>query len=268
MATVDGIITAEGLTKFYGHDRGVEDLSFSVGAGEVFGFLGPNGAGKTTTIRTMLDFIRPTSGAVRLFGLDAHHRGPEIHDRVGYLPGELALYERLTGERYLRDFAAFRGGIDLAFAQDLAARLGLDLSKRIKDLSHGNKQKVGLVQAFMHRPEPAGDGRADAGARPARATDVLRDARRGARTRDDRLPQLSRDARGRARLRPRGHHPRGAARDRLRHRRPQGAGAPADRAPLRRSRAQGRVRPAAAESAASGRMATSCPSRSRARWIP
>jgi len=153
MAAVDDIITAEGLTKFYGHDRGVEDLSFSVGAGEVFGFLGPNGAGKTTTIRTMLDFIRPTSGAVRLFGLDAHHRGPEIHERVGYLPGELALYERLTGERFLRDFAAFRGGIDLAFAQDLATRLGLDLTKRIKDLSHGNKQKIGLVQAFMHRPE-------------------------------------------------------------------------------------------------------------------
>ena len=153
MASVEGIISADGLTKFYGHDRGVEDLTFSVGSGEVFGFLGPNGAGKTTTIRTMLDFIRPTSGAVRLFGLDAHHRGPEIHARVGYLPGELALYERLTGERYLRDFAAFRGGIDLAYARDLAGRLGLDLSKRIKDLSHGNKQKVGLVQAFMHRPD-------------------------------------------------------------------------------------------------------------------
>ncbi|MGZ8596450.1 MAG: ATP-binding cassette domain-containing protein [Actinomycetota bacterium] len=151
--TVDGIISADRLTKFYGHDRGVEDLSFSVGAGEVFGFLGPNGAGKTTTIRTMLDFIRPTSGAVRLFGLDAHHRGPEIHTRVGYLPGELALYERLTGERYLRDFAAFRGGIDLGYARDLATRLGLDLTKRIRELSHGNKQKVGLVQAFMHRPD-------------------------------------------------------------------------------------------------------------------
>jgi ABC-2 type transport system ATP-binding protein len=153
MTTADDVITADGLTKFYGHDRGVEDLTFSVGAGEVFGFLGPNGAGKTTTIRTMLDFIRPTSGTVRLFGLDAHHRGPEIHAKVGYLPGELALYERLTGERYLRDFAAFRGGIDLAFARDLATRLGLDLTKRIEDLSHGNKQKVGLVQAFMHRPE-------------------------------------------------------------------------------------------------------------------
>jgi ABC-2 type transport system ATP-binding protein len=153
MRAADAVITADRLTKFYGHDRGVEDLTFSVGAGEVFGFLGPNGAGKTTTIRTMLDFIRPTSGAVRLFGLDAHHRGPEIHARVGYLPGELALYERLTGERYLRDFAAFRGGVDLAYAQDLAVRLGLDLSKRIKDLSHGNKQKVGLVQAFMHRPD-------------------------------------------------------------------------------------------------------------------
>jgi len=153
MGTADHVISAEALTKFYGRDRGVEDLTFAVGAGEVFGFLGPNGAGKTTTIRTMLDFIRPTSGGVRLFGLDAHHRGPEIHRRVGYLPGELALYERLTGERYLLDFAAFRGGVDTAYARDLASRLGLDLMKRIKDLSHGNKQKIGLVQALMHRPD-------------------------------------------------------------------------------------------------------------------
>ncbi len=150
----DGIpLEISGLTKRFGQVTAVEDLSFRVEPGRVTGFLGPNGAGKTTTIRTMLDFIRPTSGAVRLFGLDAHHRGPEIHARVGYLPGELALYERLTGERYLRDFAAFRGGIDLAYARDLADRIGLDLSKRIKDLSHGNKQKVGLVQAFMHRPD-------------------------------------------------------------------------------------------------------------------
>jgi len=152
MGTTEAVITADRLTKYYGRDRGVEDLTFSVAPGEVFGFLGPNGAGKTTTIRTMLDFIRPTTGAVRLFGLDAHHRGPEVHARVGYLPGELALYERLTGDRYLRDFAAFRGVTDLTYARDLASRLGLDLAKRIKDLSHGNKQKVGLVQAFMHRP--------------------------------------------------------------------------------------------------------------------
>ena len=153
MGTAGDVIVGDRLTKFYGHDRGVEDLTFSVAPGEVFGFLGPNGAGKTTTIRTMLDFIRPTSGTIRLFGLDAHHRGPEIHARVGYLPGELALYERLTGERYLRDFASFRGGIEFGHAGNLAERLGLDLSKRIKDLSHGNKQKVGLVQAFMHRPD-------------------------------------------------------------------------------------------------------------------
>ena len=132
-----------------GHRR----VTFTVSAGEVFGFLGPNGAGKTTTIRTMLDFIRPTSGAVRVFGMDPRIDGVAVHARVGYLPGELALYERLTGERYLRTFASLREGVDWTHVADLADRLSLDLTRRIEDLSHGNKQKVGLVQAFMHRPD-------------------------------------------------------------------------------------------------------------------
>jgi ABC-2 type transport system ATP-binding protein len=147
------VILAEGLTKSYGKRRGVVDLSFSVPPGEVFGYLGPNGAGKTTTIRTMLDFIRPTSGRVSLFGLDSRGDSSEIHRRTGYLPGERALYERLTGREFLAHFAALRGDVDWQFALELAGRFDCDLGAPIRSLSHGNKQKIGLIQAFMHRPE-------------------------------------------------------------------------------------------------------------------
>ena len=147
------VIESVALTKRYGSARGVEELTFEVSAGEVFGFLGPNGSGKTTTIRTMLDLIRPTSGAVHVFGLDPRLDVVALHALVGYLPGELALYERLTGERYLRTFASLREGVEWAYAADLAQRLALDLTRPIEDLSHGNRQKVGLVQAFMHRPD-------------------------------------------------------------------------------------------------------------------
>jgi ABC-2 type transport system ATP-binding protein len=149
------VIEVRGLTKRYGHARGVDDLTFEVGPGEAFGFLGPNGAGKTTTIRTMLDFIRPTSGSVRVFGLDPRREGVRVHQRVGYLPGELALYERITGEEVLRSLAELRGGgaAIRVRARQLADRLGVDLTRRIHELSHGNKQKIGLVQAFMHDPD-------------------------------------------------------------------------------------------------------------------
>jgi ABC-2 type transport system ATP-binding protein len=147
------VIVAEGLTKSYGAERGVVDLSFAVPPGEVFGYLGPNGAGKTTTIRTLLDFIRPTVGRARIFGLDSAEGSIEIHRRTGYLPGELALYERMTAADYLTHFAALRDGVDWGDVRRLAERLDLRLETRIRSLSHGNKQKVGLVQAFMHRPE-------------------------------------------------------------------------------------------------------------------
>jgi ABC-2 type transport system ATP-binding protein len=149
----DDVIATESLTKSYGKSRGVIDLTFSVGKGEVFGYLGPNGAGKTTTIRTLLDMIRPTSGRALVFGLDSRERSEVIHRRVGYLPGEFSLYENLTGEEYLSYLGHLRGGVDGAFVGDLAGRLDLDLTRRIKALSHGNRQKVALVQAFMHRPE-------------------------------------------------------------------------------------------------------------------
>ncbi len=147
------VIVVEGLTKSYGTQRGVIDLSLAVAPGEVFGYLGPNGAGKTTTIRTLLDFIRPTAGRATIFGLDSTAGSVEIHRRTGYLPGELALYERMTAADYLTHFAALRGGVDWGDVRRLAERLDLRLEARIRSLSHGNKQKVGLIQAFMHRPE-------------------------------------------------------------------------------------------------------------------
>jgi ABC-2 type transport system ATP-binding protein len=147
------VVSAHSLTKRYGRRRGVEDLTFDVEPGEAFGYLGPNGAGKTTTIRTMLDFIAPTSGAVRIFGLDSRADSVEIHRRLGYLPGELALYERMTGAEYLAHFAALRGGVDERAVRDLVERLAVDPTVHIRSLSHGNKQKLGLIQAFMHRPE-------------------------------------------------------------------------------------------------------------------
>jgi ABC-2 type transport system ATP-binding protein len=146
-------ISIEGLTKRYGSTVGVSGLTFSVEQGEVFGYLGPNGAGKTTTIRLLLDLIRPTSGRIELFGLDARRDAVAVHRRVGYLPGDLALYDRLTSRELLRYFASLRGLADIAYAETAARRLDLDLDTRIRSLSKGNRQKVGLVQAFLSRPD-------------------------------------------------------------------------------------------------------------------
>jgi beta-exotoxin I transport system ATP-binding protein len=129
----------------------VIDLTFRVRAGEVFGYLGPNGAGKSTTIRMML--LRPTSGRITVFGMEPRAHATAIHARVGYVPGEFGLCERLKGRAYLEAFAAFRQGAGLGEFDKLAERLDLDLDRPIRELSHGNKQKVGLVQAFMHQPE-------------------------------------------------------------------------------------------------------------------
>ena len=147
------VIRAEQLTKFYGSSRGILDVDFSVEAGEVFGFLGPNGAGKTTTIRLMLDLIRPTRGSLSLFGLDSRRESVEARRRVGYLPGDLRLYERMTGRELLRFFGNLRGLRDIASGEEVADRLDLDLDRRLKELSRGNRQKVGLAQAFLHDPD-------------------------------------------------------------------------------------------------------------------
>jgi len=149
----DMVIRTEGLTKFYGKQRGIVDLDLEVQRGEVFGYLGPNGAGKTTTIRMLLDLIRPTRGRADVLGMDAQKRGVEIKRRIGYLPGEPALYDNMTGEELLRYMGNLRGGVDWSYVESLAERLDCSLSQRIKSLSRGNKQKIGLIQAFIHRPE-------------------------------------------------------------------------------------------------------------------
>ena len=148
-----GAIRAETLTKFYGASRGVVDLDFEVRQGEVFGFLGPNGAGKTTTIRLLLDLIRPTKGRAEVLGLDARRDAVAIRRRIGYLPGDLRLYDRLSGRELLEYFAHLRGLDGLGEGPALAERLDVELDRPVQDLSRGNRQKVGLLQAFMHRPD-------------------------------------------------------------------------------------------------------------------
>ena len=149
----DTIINTTKLTKYYGKQLGIEDVDLKVKRGEVFGYLGPNGAGKTTTIRTLLDFIRPTRGSATVFDLDIRQSSVEIHHRVGYLNGELALYNNMTGEDLLKYLGNLRGGLDWKYVRELAVRFECDLPRRIQGLSLGNKQKLGLLQAFMHKPE-------------------------------------------------------------------------------------------------------------------
>ena len=146
-------VVCEGLTKDYGDNHGVFDLNLEVPRGEIFGFIGPNGAGKTTAIRLLMDLIHPDRGTVRLLGLDARRDSVAIKHKVGYLPGELMQWPRVTAGYVIGMLAGLRGGIDENYLGKLAQRLNLDLSRRYDDLSHGNKQKVGLLQAFMPRPE-------------------------------------------------------------------------------------------------------------------
>ncbi|MFV9673523.1 MAG: ABC transporter ATP-binding protein [Acidimicrobiia bacterium] len=146
-------IHTEGLTKHYGDVKALVDLNLSVERGEIFGFLGPNGAGKTTMIRTILDEIRPTSGTASIVGLDSHSDSVEIRRHIGYVPGDLAMYPNLTGRDTITYFANLRGGVDWSYVDSLAERLDADLSKKVGDLSSGNRQKVGLIQAFMNKPD-------------------------------------------------------------------------------------------------------------------
>jgi len=147
-------LMAQGLTKSYGKVRALRGVDLEVPRGEIFGYLGPNGAGKTTTIRCLLDLIRPDGGAVRVLGRDPQADSVAVRARTGYLPGELQLDPNITVEGALRYFNALRGNkVDWGFARQLTGRLDLPLKPAIKNLSHGNKQKVGIVQALMHRPE-------------------------------------------------------------------------------------------------------------------
>jgi len=146
------IIEVEGLTKSYGSKRGITNVSFQVEEGEVFGFLGPNGAGKTTTIRTLMALLRADSGTARIAGLDVWQQSVEIKKLIGYLPGELSLDNGLTGGQILEYFGHLRGGIDQAHLKQLIARLDFDPSRKFRQYSSGNKRKLGVIQAFMHRP--------------------------------------------------------------------------------------------------------------------
>lgn len=146
-------IHTQGLTKHYGPLAALVDLDLDVRQGEVFGFLGPNGAGKTTLIRTLMDEIRPTAGSARILGMDTHRESVAIRRRLGYVPGDLTLYPHLTGRETLAYFANLRGGVGWSYVEELAERLGADLAPKIGNLSSGNRQKVGLVQAFMNRPD-------------------------------------------------------------------------------------------------------------------
>ncbi|GBE25883.1 putative ABC transporter ATP-binding protein YbhF [bacterium BMS3Bbin02] len=147
------VIEIKNLTKFYGAVRGVEDVDLTVYKGEIFGFLGPNGSGKSTTIRVLVDMLRPTSGSISVFGLDSRADSIEIHRRIGYLPGELAMYDRMTARQMLGFFASIRGLEDLSEMHTLAERFDLDLDRPFRSYSSGNRQKVGLVHAFMATPE-------------------------------------------------------------------------------------------------------------------
>jgi ABC-2 type transport system ATP-binding protein len=150
---VEVAIRTEGLTKAYGSFRALDDVDLEIRSGEVFGYIGPNGSGKSTTIRLLLDLLRPTSGRAEVLGMDVRRNGVAVRRRLGYLAGELALYEQLTGRQMLHDLARLRGGVDTAYVAELGGRFGLPLDKPIRELSKGNKQKVGLIQAFMHRPD-------------------------------------------------------------------------------------------------------------------
>jgi ABC-2 type transport system ATP-binding protein len=147
------VIQTDQLTKYYGRYRGIVEVDLEVKEGEAFGFLGPNGAGKTTMIRTLLDHIRPTSGRATVFGIDTTADPVAIHKRLGYLPGEFALYDKLTGGQTLEYFGNLRGGTDRAYRQSLVERLDIDPTRRFREYSKGNKQKIGLIIALQHRPD-------------------------------------------------------------------------------------------------------------------
>jgi len=149
---MSAIIQTDQLTKSYGRSRGILDVTFDIQEGEVFGFLGPNGAGKTTTMRTLMGLLRANSGSAKIGGLDCCAQSTEVKKLVGYLPGEFTFDPGLRGAQIIEYLGHLRGGVDQTYVLSLVERLGFDPSKRFREYSHGNKQKLGLVQAFMHKP--------------------------------------------------------------------------------------------------------------------
>lgn len=156
---ISDLIQTTSLSKTYGDDQeqtiALSNLDLNIQQGEIFGYLGPNGAGKTTTIRLLLDLIRPTNGSATIFGLDTRADSVEIHRRIGFLPGELNLWKNRTGKQIVHYLASVRGNVAqiTGHANELADKLKLDLSKKIRDYSTGNKRKLGLVLAMMHQPD-------------------------------------------------------------------------------------------------------------------
>ncbi|MFC1960622.1 ATP-binding cassette domain-containing protein [Chloroflexota bacterium] len=152
-ATQTVVIHMEGLTKHYGSVAALTALDLDVYQGEIFGYLGPNGAGKTTTIRMLLDLIRPTAGRASILGLDVQADSVKLHESIGNLPGELALYDQMTGWELVRYLGDLRGGVDKTYVEELADRLDMDMSRKAKECSSGMKRKLGLIQAMMHKPK-------------------------------------------------------------------------------------------------------------------
>ena len=149
---MSAIIQTHQLTKSYGRSRGIIDVTIDIQEGEVFGFLGPNGAGKTTTMRTLMGLLHANSGSATIGGLDCWAQSTEVNKLVGYLPGEFTFDPGLRGAQIIEYLGHLRGGVDQAYVLSLVERLGLDPGKRFREYSHGNKQKLGVVQAFMHKP--------------------------------------------------------------------------------------------------------------------
>ena len=145
-------IKIENLTKYYGATRGIEALNLSVGQGTVFGYIGPNGAGKSTTIKLLLDFIKPTSGTAQIFGMDCRKKNVQIKRDVGYLPAEVSYYDHMKVSTLLDYSASFYGKNLKSRTKKLCDRLDLDVSRKIEELSLGNRKKVAIVQAMMHNP--------------------------------------------------------------------------------------------------------------------
>lgn len=147
------VMQLDRLTKRYGKVQALTDLTLDVYRGEIFGYLGPNGAGKTTTIRLLLDLIRPTSGQAQILGLDVHRDSVKLHASFGNLPGELALWNHMTGWEVTKYLGDIRGGVDIKYVGELAERLDMNMQRKVKECSSGMKRKLGLIQALMHKPD-------------------------------------------------------------------------------------------------------------------
>jgi ABC-type multidrug transport system, ATPase component len=150
---MQNVIQLEGVTKTYGSSRGVTDISLQVPEGSIYGFLGPNGAGKTTTISMLVNLTHPSAGSIKIFGEDNETNGLQHRKRIGFLAGDMALDKALTGWQQLEYFGHLRGNFDAEYVRDLAKRLNAQLHKKIKSLSRGNRQKIGLIAALMHKPD-------------------------------------------------------------------------------------------------------------------